>query len=108
MGIFTDQTVDHSKETLVDVLGKQWGVFNKPGTGMFIVKCYRLEGGKKVIDNRVPPPEECTGDWTKREWAVESIKRYINRLKTQTEQQTLRAKQKARNEEREPDAAVAG
>jgi hypothetical protein len=108
MGIYTDQSTDHSKEDLTDVLGRRWGVFNLAGTGMFYVACYKLENGKPQIDKRVPAPQECDGSWTKREWAVDAINRYIARLNKETEEQTLRQKQKARTETREANAANPG
>lgn len=102
MGIFTDQMHDHSKEELVDALGRRWGVFNNPGTGLFIVRCYSVApDGTKSIDNRMAVPEECAGIWTKREWAASAIKLYISRLQSDTEEAMKRQKIKAR-QEKEP------
>lgn len=101
MGIYTDQTRDQSAVDHVDVLGRRWGVFNKPGTAMFVVKGYRLENGQKLIDERYNVPIECTGDWTKREWAEASIKIYKERLEKETEQAVKRSESKERNQKRE-------
>ena len=107
MGLFTDQNLDHSKEELVDVLGRRWGVFNKKGTGMFYIAQYKLdERGQPSIDNRVPPPPECAGDWTKREWAVDGIKNFFRRLDAEAEAATQRQKVKSRNEAREDATAT--
>lgn len=107
MGIFTDQNLDHSKEELIDVLGRRWGVFNRKGTGMFYVANYKLaDNGQPNIDHRVPAPDECAGDWTKREWAVDAIRIYIERLKKETDAQAQKQKIKARNEVREDATAT--
>ena len=101
MGIYTDQMRDQSLSDHVDVLGRRWGVFNKSGTSMFVVKGYRLEGGQKVIDERYAVPTECDGIWTKREWADDAIKIYLKRLEKETEQATKRSESKERNQKRE-------
>lgn len=109
MGIYADETKDYSTENFTDVLGRHWGVYNKSGTGMFVVRGYRMEKDQKIIDGRYPTPAECEGQWTKKEWAEDAIRRYMARLLKETEATTKRVESKARNEKREElNAASSG
>lgn len=101
MGIYVDENkLETPEHDLKDPLGRLWGVFNRPGTGMFEVRFYKLEDGVPVFDRRVPAPPECAGVWTKREWAVAAIKRFLHRMDEETKAADKAAKNRAISEKR--------
>jgi hypothetical protein len=108
MALFTNPNEEQSRETLVDMQGKSWGVFNRPGTGVFYAACYKLDDkGNINIDNRFVAPPECNGLWTNRTSALEAIKLFLAReFKYET---TTRYVQKTRDAiARKADAADPG